>query len=127
MRRFIAVLSLFAMALIFQMAGPASAASITATGDLAAALTADSLLLKTQGYGGGGGGGYNGEDGEDGDDDSDNYRYRRRYSDRYGYRRHSDNGYGYCRSCAYRCNDGGWCPPRCWGWWRNCRWNRRDY
>lgn len=127
MRRFIAVLSLFAMALIFQGVVPASAASMTAAGDLAGALTADSLLIQTQGYGGGGGGGEDGEDGEDGDDDDDNgYRYRRRYDEDRRYRRHSEYG-GYCRSCAYRCSDGGWCPPRCWGWWRNCRSRHRDY
>jgi hypothetical protein len=122
MKRFIALMSVLAVALIFQGIAPASAASMTSAGDLAGALTADSLLIQTQGYGGGGGG-YNDEN--DGDDDDNGYRSRRRYNDGYGHRRHYNNGGDYCRRCAYRCSDGGWCPPRCWGWWRQCRSHRR--
>ncbi len=53
------------------------------------------------------------------------YKYKR-YSGGYDAPRYRDyGGHDYCWSCKERCRDG-FCPPRCWGWWRNCRWHR-DY
>jgi hypothetical protein len=62
------------------------------------------------------------------DDDGygdDRYRQRRRGYDDDGERdperRWNPRGYReYCWSCRRRCNYG-FCPPRCWNWWRYCR------
>jgi hypothetical protein len=128
MKGFILGVTLFLAGALFYGSGPA-----VAGGD----------LIGVQGYGGGGSGGssydngysggggkgydngYSRRDGddneeeveaEDGNDDYNGGSYRERRYSRQEYGRSHD----WCWRCARRCGDG-WCPPRCYGWQRECR------
>jgi hypothetical protein len=108
-------LALLLSAALFSGVERAAAASLSEAQMLALTAGDDANMHAVQ-YGGGGGGG-GGSDGgyrrRNYDDDDGGYRERR-------YRR---NGRDYCGYCARRCSDG-WCPPRCWGWRKECRRDR---
>jgi hypothetical protein len=116
MKRFLFAAAILLAAIFSAGVEHASAASLSQAQLLALSADADGGVIVAQ-YGGGGGGG------------SSDGGYRRRYDDDGGYRErryNRDDGYrDYCRRCAWRCRDG-WCPPRCWGWHRQCRRDRYD-